>query len=290
MSTDIGEFLQARRARVSPDDRGLPVSDRRRVPGLRREELALLAGVSVDYYVRLEQGRAEAVSDSVLGAVARVLGLDETERAHLELLARPPRAESVLPRQEVREGVRRLVDSMTDTPAFVAGRWQEILIANPLGRAILPQRVQDGGNSARFVFLDADSLDYYADWHDVAADTASQLRWETGLHPGDPVLARLIGELSIASPVFAELWARHDVQAKTHGTKRIHHPFVGALTLDYETLAMPSDPDQLLVTYTPRDSATRAALEMLASLAGSDADVESDVAARAESADVDRTA
>jgi len=268
MSSDIGEFLQARRTRLSPDIFGLPTSGRRRVPGLRREELAMLAGVSVDYYTRVEQGRAESVSDSVLGAIAGVLGLDDTERAHLMLLARPPREDSTMPEQHVRPGVQRLLDLMPDVPAFVAGRWQEILATNALGAALLPSGLREGSNSARFVFLDPESRDYYLDWEEVAADTAATLRWETGVHPGDPVLARLIGELSIASPAFTHLWAQQDVQVKSYGTKRMVHPSVGLLILDYETLALPDDTDEILVTYVARNESSAAALEVLKDLAG----------------------
>lgn len=267
MSSDIGEFLQARRTRVSPENFGLPSTGRRRVQGLRREELAMLAGVSVDYYTRVEQGRAESVSDTILGAIAEVLGLDDTERAHLLLLARPPREDSTMPEQHVRPGVRRLLDSMPDVPAFVAGRWQEILATNALGAALLPAGLHEGSNSARFVFLDPESQNYYLDWADVAADTAATLRWETGVHPGDPVLARLIGELSIESPSFTNLWAQQDVQVKSHGTKRVVHPSVGLLLLDYETLALPDDSDEILVTYVARDSSSAAALEILKELA-----------------------
>lgn len=267
MSSDIGEFLQARRTRVSPDSFGLPTSGRRRVQGLRREELAMLAGVSVDYYTRVEQGRAESVSDSVLSAIADVLGLDDVERAHLLLLARPPREDSAMPEQHVRSGVRILLDSMRDVPAFVAGRWQEILATNALGAAVLPAGLSTGSNSARFVFLDPQSRDYYLDWDEVAADTAATLRWETGVHPGDPVLARLIGELSIASPAFTHLWAQQDVQVKSHGTKRVLHPSVGFLVLDYETLVLPDDSDQILVTYLARDESTTAAVDVLRDLA-----------------------
>jgi transcriptional regulator with XRE-family HTH domain len=267
MSSDIGEFLQARRTRVSPENFGLPTSGRRRVQGLRREELAMLAGVSVDYYTRVEQGRADSVSDSVLRAIAEVLGLDDIERAHLMLLARPPKEDSAMPEQHVRAGVRRLLDSMPDVPAFVAGRWQEILATNALAAQLLPDGLHEGSNSARFVFLDPRSRDYYLDWDHVAADTAATLRWETGVHPGDPVLARLIGELSIASPAFTNLWAEQEVQVKTHGTKRVMHPTVGLLILDYETLALPDDSDEILVTYVARDDSSAAALEILKDLA-----------------------
>ncbi|MEV4603835.1 helix-turn-helix transcriptional regulator [Amycolatopsis sp. NPDC049253] len=266
--SEIGEFLQARRARVSPESKGLPAAGRRKVPGLRREELALLSGVSVDYYTRLEQGRADAVSDSVLDSIARTLGLDATERDHLRLLARPPRDPDAAPAQSVRPGVRDLVDGM-GVPAFVAGRWQEILVANPLGEAVLPPSMGPGTNAARHVFLNPEALEYYVDWPDVAAETVANLRHESARHPGDAVLAKLVGELTIASPVFTDLWSRHDVQAKSHGLKRLRHPRAGVLVLGYESLHLPDTEDQLIVTYTARDRSTADALALLAAEAAS---------------------
>lgn len=269
MDSEIGSFLVARRARVAPEDRGLPPGARRRVPGLRREEVALLAGVSVDYYVRLEQGRADAPSENVLRAIARVLGLDAVAYEHLVRLARPQRGSEAPPRQRVRAGVRALLDAMPQVPAFVAGRWQEILYANALGEALLPaQYPGPTRNAARHVFLSPDALDYYSDWDIVAADTVATLHHESGRYPGDPVLANLVGELSVASPAFAELWAHHDVQLKPHGPIRIHHPVVGDLSLNYEFLQA-GDGAELIVTYTAADRTTADALVLLGTLARS---------------------
>jgi transcriptional regulator with XRE-family HTH domain len=269
VSNEIGQFLQARRARIAPEDRGFPSSGRRRVAGLRREELALLAGVSTDYYVRVEQGRADAVSDSVLAAIARVLDLDDTELAHLTHLARPPRA-SERPRdgqEEIRPGIHALAVAVTDVPVFVVGRCQQVVFANPLGEVLLPEGLHRlGRNAVRQVFLDPAARTYYVDWAEVAADTVASLRLESGRHPGDRRVAGLVGELVVASAEFEQLWAQQAVQGKSHGQKRLRHPSVGVLVVDYETLTLPDDPDTFLVTYTPHDRATADALAMLNAL------------------------
>lgn len=255
---EIGSFLTARRARVAPEDRGLASGTRRRVPGLRREEVALLAGVSVDYYVRLEQGRAESPSDAVLGALARVLGLDAVAYDHLLRLARPHRP-AVLTPQRVRPGARALLDAMHGIPAILVGRWQEILHANRLGEAVLPRHHPGPGrNAARHVFLAADARDYYADWDVVAADTVSVLRQESSRYPGDPVLAALVAELTAASREFARLCSLHDVQVKTDGLIRLNTS-AGPLSLSYEYL-LADGGAEVIVTYLPADRATADAL------------------------------
>lgn len=270
MDSEIGSFLTARRARIAPEDRGLAPGVRRRVPGLRREEVALLAGVSVDYYVRLEQGRAESPSEGVLRAVARVLGLDAVAYEHLLRLARPQRTAPVPPAQEVRPGIRALLDAMSAVPAVLVGRWQEILYANTLGDALLPaHHPGPTRNAARHVFLGTDALDYYADWKRVAEDTVAALRHESGRYPGDPVLAGLIGELSAGSPAFATLWAHHDVRLRTDGPIQLVHPKAGRLHLNYEFLTA-GDTDGMIVTYTPADPATADALVLLATLTAPD--------------------
>ncbi|MCC8251644.1 helix-turn-helix transcriptional regulator [Saccharothrix luteola] len=267
MNHDLGEFLRSRRARVRPDDVGLPGGGRRRVPGLRREELAMLAGVSVDYYMRLEQGRTPAVSDSVLDAVARVLRLDETERAHLRNLVRPAPAKRPAP-QRVRPGLRRLLEMAVDVPAFVMGRRSDILAWNPLADALygfgdLPP---EDRNSARHTFLRPESRTFYRDWPTVAADMVAFLRLDAGRYPDDARLAALVGELSVKDETFRKLWAQHKVQEKTHGTKLMHHPVVGDLDLDYETLQPTGDPDVVLAVYTARvGSPTEERLKLLAS-------------------------
>ncbi len=268
---DLGEFLRTRRARVRPDDVGLPGGGRRRVPGLRREELALLAGVSVDYYMRLEQGRTPAVSDAVLDAVARVLRLDETERAHLRNLVRPVASRKPSP-QRVRPGLRRLLDRMTDVPAFVMGRRTDLLAWNGLAGALygFEQFAPEMVNSARHAFLDPEARRFYRDWPTVAADTVAVLRLDAGRHPDDARLAALVGELSVKDETFRKLWAQHAVLEKTHGTKLFRHPVVGDLDLDYETLSFPGDPDVSLVVYTAQEnSPTEERLRLLASWSAS---------------------
>jgi transcriptional regulator with XRE-family HTH domain len=272
---ELGEFLRSRRARLRPEDLGLPdYGGRRRVPGLRREELARLAGVSIDHYVRLEQGRTLQFSASVLDAVARALGLDEVERRHLYRLARPgtesdhpsghPQARS----QQVRLGLRRLLDSATDVPAYIIGRDTDVLAWNRLGAALitdfgaLPPRQR---NLARLVFLDEGIRSRYADWRIKASDIVAYLRLDAGRHPDDPQAAALIDELSAASPLFREAWAEHRLKDKTHGGYVYLHPVVGRLDLGYETLRLPDDPDQALIMHTVEDgSPSQTALRLLA--------------------------
>ena len=272
MNRELGEFLRTRRARVRPDQVGLPEHGRRRVPGLRRDELARLAGVSVEYYVRLEQGRGPNVSDAVLDALAVALRLDPTEHAHLRDLARPARRGPAPVRRAelVRPGLRLLLDSMADVPAFVLGARMDVLAWNDLGDAVggfaaLPPEHR---NAARQVFLDPAAREYYPQWPVVAAETVAYLRLSAGRRAADPKLAALVGELSLADPVFRELWAAHEVQEKTHGRKLVDHPVVGRLDLRYETLALPGDPDQVLVAYLAEPgSATAERLALLASWA-----------------------
>ncbi|NED88870.1 helix-turn-helix domain-containing protein [Streptomyces sp. SID11233] len=266
MDGDLGDFLRSRRARIQPGDVGLNSYGRRRVPGLRREEVAQLAGVSVDYYIRLEQGRGPSVSDAVLDAVARVLGLDETEHAHLRTVARPkPRTAAPAAAQRVRPGLRLLLDTLGGAPAFILGRRMDVLAWNGAADALLGfSRLSPAvRNVPRQVFLDPASLELYPDWAAVAAETVAHLRLDAGLHPHDKQLAALVGELSVKNEDFRRLWADHQVKAKAYGVKRISHPVAGPLTLPYETLGVPGDPDQCLVVYTPEpgtESAERLAL------------------------------
>lgn len=268
---ELGEFLKSRRSRVQPGDVGLEPIGRRRVPGLRREELSQLAGVSFDYYVRLEQGRAGHPSEDVLEAIARALRLDAAERLHLIDLARPVRTRRRAPRPErVRPEVQLLLDSLQGVPAMVLGRRTDVLAWNRLAAAL----VVDWGslppeqrNSARHVFLDEGARRLYPDWERAARDTVGYLRMVAGRHPDDAELAALVGELSMKNEDFRHWWARHDVREKTHGTKRLHHPIVGELTLSYETLALQGDSDQLLVTYTAEPgSESDTALRLLGSM------------------------
>jgi transcriptional regulator with XRE-family HTH domain len=252
---ELTEFLKSRRARVRPEELGVKVyGGRRRVPGLRREELAQAAGISADYYVRLEQGRADNVSQEILDAVAEVLKLTDDERKHLAVLAKPARRK-VRRRvvQRVRPALQRLLDSMTDVPAFVLGHRMDVLAWNRLAAALVADfESMDPRerNVPRMVFLDPSARDFYPDWEAVAAESVDYLRMYAGRHPDDPELAELVGELSIHSPEFREHWARHDVKDKSFGAKVLHHQLVGDIAVQYETLQLPGDPDQLLVTYT----------------------------------------
>ena len=272
--TELGEFLRASRAAASPDAVGLGsgAASGRRVPGLRREEVALLAGVSVDYYTRLEQGRHASPSASVVEALARALGLDAAGRAHLADLARPgrrtPERAAV---QRVRPAVHRVLDSLVDHPALVLGRRTDVLASNALASALitdwerLPARQR---NYARWMLLDPAAREAFEDWEAVAADVVGTLRLDAGRHPDDPRLAELVGELAIRSPEFRGWWQDHRVHERTHGTKRMRHPAVGALTVHYEALALPGDPDQTLFVYTTDPgSASHDGLRLLASWA-----------------------
>jgi transcriptional regulator with XRE-family HTH domain len=246
---ELTEFLQSCRARRQPADLGLtPVGGRRRVPGLRREELAQAAALSVDYYVRLEQGRVRNPSESVVDALATALGLDRSERQHLHNLARPRRAEPAAP-----PAVRPLLQAMLDAtqlPAAIYSRRSDVLAWNDLAAALvtdfaaLPPRER---NMARLVFLHPDVARRYADWPGKARELVAQLRLATGAAPDDTELAALVGELSVKSPEFARLWATHRVREKTRGSHRYRHPVVGELTLHYESFRLPDAPDQSLV-------------------------------------------
>ncbi|MCP2165965.1 helix-turn-helix transcriptional regulator [Goodfellowiella coeruleoviolacea] len=269
---ELGEFLRSRRARLRPEELGLPdYGGARRVPGLRREELARLAGVSVDHYVRLEQGRTLHFSAAVLDAVARALRLSDAERQHLYRLARPwpgpDRADSAPEPQRVRPGLRRLLDSVGEVPAYIVGRNTDVLAWNRLAAALitdfgaLPPRER---NLARLVFLDEGMRALYADWRGKASDVVAYLRLDAGRHPGDPSTATLVAELSSASPEFREVWAEHQVKDKTHGRYRYRHPVVGELELGYETLRFPDDPDQALIAHTVAEgSPAQTALRLL---------------------------
>ncbi|MFJ5553504.1 helix-turn-helix domain-containing protein [Streptomyces sp. NPDC093225] len=261
----LGAFLRARRAGLTPDDVELPdYGGRRRVAGLRREEIAQLAGVSVDYYTRMEQDRVPNPSAEVLDALARALRLTADETAHLHLLGRPARraagsgrAGAERPRvagvQQVRPILRVLLDELRDVPALVMGRRMDVLAWNPAASALLGDfAAQDPAerNIARNTFLNPVARELYADWTACARENVAYLHLEAGRRPGDPELARLIGELSMRSAEFRRWWAEHPVQDKTAGRKGFHHPVVGDLELAYETLRAADDPDQALITYT----------------------------------------
>ncbi|MGW2227974.1 helix-turn-helix domain-containing protein [Streptomyces formicae] len=255
--TELASFLQSRRARVRPEDLGVrPLSGRRRVPGLRREELAERAGVSVDYYVRLEQGRSPNVSEQVLDSIARTLRLDASERAHLGHLTRALRGDSgahpdpVTP-QPVRGGVRILLDAVGDVPAYVLGRRLDVLASNRAARALfvdfdaLPPAQR---NLAWLHFHHPAMRELYTDWEEAARDTVAALRMDLGRFPCDDRLCALLAELSVGSAEFRHLWSEHQVREHAHDVQRLHHPVAGELTLNRETLSLPTEPDQSLVT------------------------------------------
>jgi transcriptional regulator with XRE-family HTH domain len=282
--TELREFLASRRAKITPNQAGLPTyGGHRRVPGLRREEVALLAGVSAEYYIRLERGKASGASDSVLEALARALQLNEAERAHLFALARaanPTARPRRRPAQErVRPGVQQLLDAMTDVPAFVQNGRLDVLATNALGRAmycdLFDTDVVRGGagrppNHARYTFLDPRSADFYPDWNLAARTGVALLRAEAGRSPDDRLLTELIGELTTRSRTFSALWAAHDVRRHTSGTKHVHHRVVGDLSLDYEQMELPGDAGLTLLTYTAAlGSTSQQALRFLASWAAS---------------------
>ncbi|WP_225822286.1 helix-turn-helix transcriptional regulator [Streptomyces naphthomycinicus] len=266
---EVGDFLRSRRARIRPEEVGLPAHGRRRVPGLRREEVAQLAGMSVDYYIRLEQGRGPTVSDAVLDAVARVLRLDETEHAYLRTVARPRRQRrKPAPRARVRPGLQALLDGMERTPAFVLGRRMDVLAWNALGDAVngFSRMTPAERNMPRQVFLDPGAPDLFPEWAAVAAQTVAHLRLNAGRYADDPRLCALVGELSLKSADFRRLWADHEVSECAYGVKRLRHPVAGLLTLPYETLTVPADPEQTIVAYVPEPgSETAERLALLAS-------------------------
>jgi transcriptional regulator with XRE-family HTH domain len=264
--------LRARRERLRPKDVGLPEQRRRRVPGLRREELALLAGVSADYYIRLEQGRDQHPSEQVLDALARALSLDDEATAHLHELGRPvPRRRRAAARPErVRPELQRLLDTWTQTPAFVLGRRMDVLAHNALAGALY-RGFTTGTNLLRVILLDPAAQQFYADWDRVARDAVAALRASAGADLNDPRLTELVGELSLKSEAFRQLWARHDIREKSTGTKRFYHPLLGELTLDYQSFAINGEPGQLLIVcHAQPHSQAEHALALLSSITAHD--------------------
>jgi transcriptional regulator with XRE-family HTH domain len=265
----IGEYLRARRELIRPQDVGIPdPSSRRRVPGLRREEVAMLAGVSSDYYVRLEQGRDQHPSSQVLDALARALQLDDDATAHLHRLATPtPRRRKTQRPEKPPAGILQLIASWSETPAYVHGRYMDVLAANPIATALFPYYVK-GENLVRTAFLDPRVRDLYRDWEHLTETTVAGLRALVGPDVDDPRLNELVGELSVRSERFRRLWARHDVRPKRSGTTRIDHPLVGPLELSYEKLPIPDTDRQILGVYHAAPGTTSAqALALLASAA-----------------------
>jgi transcriptional regulator with XRE-family HTH domain len=269
--TNLRDFLRTRRSRITPEQAGLTTYPGvRRVPGLRREEVAQLAGVSVDYYVRLERGHGESVSASVLEAVARALQLNNTERDHLFALAKHAdgRRSSTAP-QHARPGLLRLLENVTHVPALLLGRRLDILATNRLARAFYPDfhAATSEPNLARYVFLTEAARNLYVDWPDTASDIVGMLHLEASHRPQDPLRADLVNELSAVDGDFRRLWADHDVYKPHHGSKRYHHPLVGDLELGFEAFTPVGDPDQILTLCTVEPgSPSETALRRLASL------------------------
>jgi transcriptional regulator with XRE-family HTH domain len=276
--SEIREFLTSRRARITPEQVGLISYGSRRVPGLRREEVAVLAGVSVPYYTRIERGDMSGVSDSVLEALARALQLDEAERAHLFDLARALRPVSSprrrrAPRQRVRPSIQHVLDGLTGAAAFVHNARLDNLAVNELGYALYSDmfsRAAGPGpvNSARYVFLEPSAREFYVDWDRAASDVVAVLRSAAGRDPFDRGLSDLVGELSTQSGEFRTRWAAHNVRFHDTGTKELHHALVGDLTLTYNRMELAADPGQALTVWTAEPGSKSAeALSLLGSWA-----------------------
>ena len=273
----VREFLVSRRERITPAEAGLPAygGGNRRVKGLRREEVALLAGVSIDYYVRMERGNLAGASDAVLDGIASALQLDDAERAHLFDLAQA--AQPVPPRHRraktsgVTDVIQQILDAITEAPAWVRNARHDMLAANRLARALYAPVLADPrrpANNARFIYLDPAAHEFFADWERAADDTAAMLRSEAGSNPHDKQLIELIGELSTRSEEFRSRWAAHNVRFHRTGHKRIRHPVVGTLDLDFEAMEFPAHPGLTQLAYTAAaGTPTADSLRMLASWA-----------------------
>ncbi|HEY9290938.1 MAG TPA: helix-turn-helix transcriptional regulator [Microlunatus sp.] len=277
---EIREFLRSRRARITPEQAGLPAyGGNRRVAGLRREEVAMLAGVSVDYYVRMERGSLSGTSESVLDALARALQLDDAEQEHLLALARESnhsarsRQRTAMP-NSIRPAIQQVLDAITDAPAWVRNGRHDLIAMNPLGRALyapvlaVPRRP---ANAIRFIYLDPAARDFFMDWETMARNAAAALRLQAGQTPHDKALIELVGELSTQSELFRQHWASHDVRFHRSGRKRLRHPVVGELDLSYESMDFPTDPGMRLNVYTAAAGTPAAdGLKLLASWAATE--------------------
>ncbi|WP_199548349.1 helix-turn-helix transcriptional regulator [Streptomyces sp. N35] len=278
---ELSEFLRTRRARIKPSDVGLPdYGNRRRVPGLRREELSQLAGVSVAYYTRLEQGNGANVSTEILEAISRALRLTDAEHAHLLHLTKPKQHKKKRrggARQQVRPALQQLLDAMEGVPAYIVGRRTDILAWNRAAAALFGDIASwkpEDRNWSRMIFLNPQVKALFVNPEQKASDVVSYLRMDAGCHPDDPELSALVGQLSVKSEEFRRLWAAHDVKEKGHGTKVLRHPLVGELTLSYETLQLADDGEQCLSTYHAEPGTPSAeALRLLVSW-GADATAE----------------
>jgi transcriptional regulator with XRE-family HTH domain len=273
--SEVRAFLTSRRAKIGPEQAGIPAYGNRRVAGLRRGEVAALAGVSVEYYTRLERGSLKGVSDSVLDALAQALRLDDTERTYLYDLARAAgqapaaRARRRAPRPALRASVTRIVEGMPELPAYVMNNRLDALAANPLGRALYAEMYDDPAceaNVARFAFFHPSARRFYTDWERMARFAVGALRVEAGRNPYDRELTTLIGELSTRSDAFRVLWGSHDVHVFRDTTKRLNHPLVGDLELDQETMSLPDESGLSVVVYSaPPGTAAEDGLRLLAS-------------------------
>ena len=274
---EVSDFLRTRRDRITPEQAGIIGGGRRRVPGLRREELAMLTGVSVEYYARMERGDLRGVSLEVLDALARALKLDEAETDHLADLARaagpkPPRRRRSKPvEQAVKPTLQRFLDAVTGAPMWVRDRRLDFVAANALGRALYAPMLEDPanqGNTARFTFLSPASRVFFPDWEENADDLVATLRTYAGQNPQDERLTDLIGELVTRSDTFRHRWAKHDVRHHRGGFKRIHHPVVGDLELSYEAMEFPANQDWFMFAFTAEPgSPTEERLKLLGSVA-----------------------
>jgi len=283
LRSEIREFLSSRRARITPEQAGLPAyGGNRRVKGLRREEVAMLAGVSVDYYVRMERGGLAGASESVLDALASALQLDEAERDHLFALAREAGTSSTRRKRptatSVRPALQQVLDAITDAPAWIRNGRHDILAMNQLARALYSPVLADPrrpANTTRFVYLNPDTAqEFFVDYDQIARDAAAMLRLEAGRNPHDKKLIELVGELSTRSELFRKRWASQDVRFHRTGRKRLRHPAVGQLDMDFEGMELPSEPGLHLNIYTaPAGTPTADALKLLASWAASQDDL-----------------
>jgi transcriptional regulator with XRE-family HTH domain len=280
-TVEIGGFLASRRARITPEQVGLPVYDaaKRRVPGLRRQEVATLAGLSVDYYTQIERGKVNGVSESVLDAIARALQLDEAERSHLFDLHRSvttgPQRSRPRRTKTIRPMVQRMLDAMT-VPAFVRNARQDFVCGNQLAYAFYSPLYPDPlhpdpsqpVNFVRFCFLDPRAREFYPDWEFMADAAANLLRTDGGRDPYDRGISDLVGELSTRSEEFRVRWAKHNVRLHYTGTKKFHHPVVGDIEVGYETMPLPADPGLVMTIYSPEPgSPSEDALQLLATWA-----------------------
>lgn len=283
LRTEIKEFLSSRRARINPEQAGLPAyGGNRRVKGLRREEVALLAGVSVDYYVRMERGHLAGASEGVLDALATALHLDEAERDHLHALAKasgtPAGRRKRKPAGAVRPALQQVLDAITDAPAWIRNGRHDIVAMNQLARALYAPILADPrrpANTTRFVYLNPEEAEkFFVDYDQITRDAAAMLRLEAGLNPHDEELIALVGELSTRSELFRQRWASQDVRFHRTGRKRVRHPVVGQLDLDFESMELTSEPGLQLNVYTAAAGTPSAdGLTLLASWAASQKDL-----------------